>query len=72
MDRAMTDPDPVFLATFGVSARAFAQRQAAVGTDVASGRILRSVLMKPEHEPWLDELHEKVEGHARAVIASDG
>ena len=68
MERAMTDPDPVFLATFGVTGSALAQRRPAVRPDVDSGRILRSVLMKPEHEPWLDALHERVVGHARAVV----
>ncbi|HYN74643.1 MAG TPA: aminotransferase class I/II-fold pyridoxal phosphate-dependent enzyme [Candidatus Limnocylindria bacterium] len=68
MERAMTDADPVFLATFGVTGEALGRRRPAVRPDVDSGRILRSVLMKPEHEPWLDALHERVVGHARAVV----
>ena len=72
MERAMADPDPVFLATFGVSGAALAHRRPGVAADVPSGRILRSVLMKPEHEPWLGELHARVEGHARAVVTSTG
>jgi hypothetical protein len=70
MDRAMADADPVFLATFGVTAGDLARRRPEVDADVPSGRILRSVLMKPEHEPWLDELHGRVETHARAVVSS--
>ena len=66
----MADADPVFLATFGVTAEALRRRRPEVEADVASGRILRSVLMKPEHEPWLDDLHERVEDHARAVLTS--
>ncbi len=70
MGRAMTAEDPVFLATFGVTARALGRRRPEVAPDVESGRILRSVLMKPEHEPWLDELHGAVEEHATSVITS--
>jgi glutamate/tyrosine decarboxylase-like PLP-dependent enzyme len=62
MDRGMTDPvDPVFLATYGVTAGALAARGHHVEADVPRGRILRSVLMKPESEAYLDRLHARVE-----------
>ena len=71
MDRAMTDGDPVFLATIGVTAQDLARRVPDIDADLPTGRILRSVLMKPEHGPWLDELHARVEAHALAVKTSD-
>jgi glutamate/tyrosine decarboxylase-like PLP-dependent enzyme len=65
MDRGMTDPaDPVFLATYTVTADALRARGHAVEADVGQGRILRSVLMKPESEQHLDWLHERVSGLA--------
>ncbi len=50
----------VFLATYSVTAQALAERGHAVTADVDRGRILRSVLMKPESEPALDGLHHEV------------
>jgi hypothetical protein len=65
MDRGMTDPaDPVFLATYAVTGDALRARGHAVEADVEQGRILRSVLMKPESEQHLDFLHERVSGLA--------
>ena len=43
-----------------VNAANLAARGHRVETDVPQGRILRSVLMKPEHEPHVPWLHEKV------------
>ena len=31
-----------------------------VDADADGARILRSVLMKPEHEPYVEHLHERV------------
>jgi glutamate/tyrosine decarboxylase-like PLP-dependent enzyme len=62
MDRGMTDPhNPVYLATYAVTGAALAERGHAVEADVPRGRILRSVLMKPESEPNLDRLHARIE-----------
>ena len=55
----------VFLSTLRVTADAFAQRHPAVEADADGARILRSVLMKPEHELHVEELHAAVEGIAR-------
>jgi glutamate/tyrosine decarboxylase-like PLP-dependent enzyme len=52
--------DPVFLSTLKVSAAAMAARHPEVATDAENGRILRSVLMKPEHEQYVEHLHERV------------
>ncbi len=53
--------ESVFLATYGVSASDLARRGHDVTADVETGRILRSVLMKPESEAWVDELNRRVE-----------
>jgi glutamate/tyrosine decarboxylase-like PLP-dependent enzyme len=52
---------PVFLSTLRVSADALARRHPAVKTDADAARILRSVLMKPESEGYVPELHARVE-----------
>jgi glutamate/tyrosine decarboxylase-like PLP-dependent enzyme len=62
MRSGMTDPDdPVFLATYSVTGESLRERGHRVVGDVPRGRILRSVLMKPESEGYLDRLHERVE-----------
>ena len=58
LQAGMTDPDPVFVSTLNVSASEFARRHPHVTVDSEQVRVLRSVLMKPEHEqavPWLVE-----------------
>ena len=62
----------VFLATYAVTAGALAARGHAVTADVERGRILRSVLMKPESEPALDGLHHEVTRLARTALAGPG
>jgi glutamate/tyrosine decarboxylase-like PLP-dependent enzyme len=52
--------DPTFLSVLGVDRVAFAQLHPDVTIDADSARILRSVLMKPEHELFVDQLHEHV------------
>jgi glutamate/tyrosine decarboxylase-like PLP-dependent enzyme len=53
--------DPVFLSTLRVPAAAFASRHPDVTADAGSARILRSVLMKPESEEYVTQLHARVE-----------
>ena len=66
MQAGMTDPDaPVFLSTLRVSADAFRRRHPAITADSAEARILRSVLMKPEHEAFVPRLHTRLEQLAR-------
>ncbi len=61
MDRGMEDKDdPVFLATYAVTGDALGTRGHTVEADVERGRILRSVLMKPENEDHLDWLHARI------------
>jgi glutamate/tyrosine decarboxylase-like PLP-dependent enzyme len=63
----MADPaEPVFLSTLRVTAEAMTRRQPGVAADTGAGRILRSVLMKPEQESYLPRLHARVERLAAA------
>jgi glutamate/tyrosine decarboxylase-like PLP-dependent enzyme len=56
------DPaDAVFVATYDVTAGAFGNRGHRIEPDVAHGRILRSVLMKPESEHWVQTLHASID-----------
>jgi len=50
--------------------RVAASRLTGVEPDVAQARILRSVLMKPEHEPRVGELHARVCALAREAMAA--
>lgn len=59
---AMSDPtDPIFLATYTVSATAFSARHPHRSIDRETGVILRSVLMKPENESNVADLHRRLE-----------
>jgi glutamate/tyrosine decarboxylase-like PLP-dependent enzyme len=58
---AMEDrDDPWFLSTLRVDAGAFAALHPAHERDAESVRVLRSVLMKPEHELAVDALHRRL------------
>jgi glutamate/tyrosine decarboxylase-like PLP-dependent enzyme len=57
--------DPVFLSTLRLSAERLTARHPSLETDAAGARILRSVLMKPETEDYLDQLHSRVEQLAK-------
>ena len=66
----MEDPDdPVFLSTLYLGRDALAARHPGLEADADGARVLRSVLMKPEHEQAVPWLHERVEGLARAALA---
>lgn len=60
--------DPVFLSVLSVGSKALSLRGVQAGADVESARILRSVLMKPESETYLDRLHGRIEALARAAV----
>jgi glutamate/tyrosine decarboxylase-like PLP-dependent enzyme len=60
----------VFLATYAVTPEALTARGHVVTADVDRGRILRSVLMKPEAEPALEGLHEEVSRLAAAALTT--
>lgn len=64
MSAGMARPpeEQVHLATYTVDAAGLAARGHAVEADVPTGRVLRSVLMKPEHRAAVPWLHEQVLG----------
>jgi glutamate/tyrosine decarboxylase-like PLP-dependent enzyme len=64
LDAGMTADDAVFLSTFRVTGEAFLARHPGVSADVEGGRILRSVLMKPESEDYVGHLHARLEALA--------
>ena len=61
----MSDPDPVYLSTLRIDAPAFVALHPGVEMDAEGVRVLRSVLMKPEHEPHVPWLHERVTAISR-------
>jgi glutamate/tyrosine decarboxylase-like PLP-dependent enzyme len=60
--------DPVFLSVVRLGRDALAARHPDLQLDADGARILRSVLMKPEHEHAVEWLHERVEGLSRAAL----
>jgi glutamate/tyrosine decarboxylase-like PLP-dependent enzyme len=64
---AMTDPSPVYLSTLRVAAERLRRRDPGLAADAPDARVLRSVLMKPEHELYVDTLHAEVTRFARQV-----
>jgi glutamate/tyrosine decarboxylase-like PLP-dependent enzyme len=73
-EQAMTDPtDPVFVATYGVSADALLLRQPDRVRDADTAMILRSVVMKPENEANIEHLHRRLEERLESLeTASSG
>lgn len=65
LQEGMAAGNPTFLSVLGVEQSAFAQLHPDVVIDTDSARILRSVLMKPEHELVVDALHREVEALVR-------
>ncbi|MFB6931337.1 pyridoxal phosphate-dependent decarboxylase family protein [Streptomyces chartreusis] len=62
----MTDAeDPVFLSTLRIGADRLTARHPKLTADIDGARILRSVLMKPESEDYVDRLHRRLEQLAR-------
>lgn len=62
----MNDPaDPVYLATLSVPSDAVRKYHPSFVPDAPTTRILRSVLMKPEHAPYVPELFRRVENEVR-------
>jgi len=58
----------IHLATYIVKPEALQARGFKLNADAKNARILRSVLMKPEHETWVPALHNKVQEIARQLI----
>jgi glutamate/tyrosine decarboxylase-like PLP-dependent enzyme len=71
LNAGMDDPDdPVFLSTVHLGRDALTARHPWLEADADGARLLRSVLMKPEHEGVVGWLHERVEALARAALAA--
>jgi hypothetical protein len=66
---AMDDPAPVYLSTLRLAADRLRRRDPALAADTGEARVLRSVLMKPEHEGWVATLHAEL---LRIVSAPGG
>jgi glutamate/tyrosine decarboxylase-like PLP-dependent enzyme len=65
LEAGMTADDPVFLSTLRIDGADFAAAHPDVDMDTDGVRVLRSVLMKPEHEPHVPWLHQRVTSIAR-------
>jgi glutamate/tyrosine decarboxylase-like PLP-dependent enzyme len=64
-DAGMADEDdPVFLSLYRLDAGRLRRRFPALAADAPAARVLRSVLMKPEHEAWVGRLAERLEALA--------
>jgi glutamate/tyrosine decarboxylase-like PLP-dependent enzyme len=61
--------DRVFLSTLRVTSDAMGRRHPDVTADRDGARILRSVLMKPEQENYVPQLHSRVERLARSAAS---
>jgi glutamate/tyrosine decarboxylase-like PLP-dependent enzyme len=59
-ERAMADKDPVYVSVARVTAESLHRRHPDIETGGRDVRILRSVLMKPEHEDFVEVLHERL------------
>lgn len=60
--------DPVFLSVLNVDQATFARLHPDLAVDTDAARVLRSVLMKPEHEPAVERLHQRVQALAQSVV----
>jgi glutamate/tyrosine decarboxylase-like PLP-dependent enzyme len=67
---AMADQSPVYLSTLRLPAERLRRRDPALAADADHARVLRSVLMKPEHEPYVQTLHREVARVARSLAGS--
>jgi glutamate/tyrosine decarboxylase-like PLP-dependent enzyme len=69
LQAGMDDPDdPVFLSTLYLGRDPLGARHPWLELDADGARLLRSVLMKPEHEDAVDWLHGRVEELTRAAL----
>jgi glutamate/tyrosine decarboxylase-like PLP-dependent enzyme len=55
------DSDPVFLSLLQLDGARIQSALPGIEADAPSARVLRSVLMKPAHELWVERLHARVE-----------
>jgi glutamate/tyrosine decarboxylase-like PLP-dependent enzyme len=70
-DAAMNDPDdPIFTSVYRLSADALTTLHPSLTADRDEAAILRSVLMKPEHETYAEDLVERLADTAQAVTTA--
>ena len=68
-DAGMNDlHDPVFLSLYRLSADRLGRRFPDLDADRSEARVLRSVLMKPEHEAFVPHLHSRVQALADRAL----
>jgi glutamate/tyrosine decarboxylase-like PLP-dependent enzyme len=68
LQAGLADPDqPVFVSTLRVAADALHRRHPDIVADTGGTRILRSVLMKPEHEAFVPVLRDRLEQLAQGA-----
>ena len=65
-----TRPQQTHLATYVVKPEQLRARGIELVEDAPTGRIMRSVLMKPEHEPLIPEMHHHVSMWSRRAYAA--
>jgi glutamate/tyrosine decarboxylase-like PLP-dependent enzyme len=70
LERGMAEPDPVFLSLLRMDAARLLAALPGMEGGAASTRVLRSVLMKPAHELWVERLHARVEQLALSAASS--
>jgi glutamate/tyrosine decarboxylase-like PLP-dependent enzyme len=61
--------EQIHLATYVVKPEQLKARNIVLENDMDHARILRSVLMKPEHETWVPKLHEKVVSKTKELLS---
>lgn len=66
-EQGMEQNDPVFLSVYRMDADRLRAAHPHLTPDVSHARILRSVLMKPEHQPWVERLHARIEALTLSV-----
>ena len=69
LEAGMHEPDPVFVSVLHVTREAMLAHHPRLEGDANGARILRSVLMKPEHELAVEWLHGRLEALGRAQSA---
>ena len=67
---AMADPAPVYLSTLRLAGERLRRRDPDLAANADQARVLRSVLMKPEHEPYVETLHREVVRIARSLAGA--
>jgi hypothetical protein len=61
--------EQIHIATYVVKPNQLTSRGFNIQADADSARILRSVLMKPEHEAWVPRLNQRISELTRQLIA---